>query len=198
MTTPRKVLLTLLVVGIVGAGSGVGSYSAFTATTANTGNAITAGSVAIEDNDDGTALFTTLANMKPGDSETSCIKVKYTGSLAATVRLYASLSGSLRDYLDLTVTRGTDSNPSYDSCTNFSTAGEGNYIGQGPGVVYSGTLAGFPSSYSGGVIDPTSGSPETWTTGEQHSYRLTLTLQNNNAAQGLSSTAAFIWEARNQ
>lgn len=198
MTTARKALLTFLVVGIAGAGAGIGSYSAFTATTGNSGNAITAGSVAIEDNDNGTALFTTLTNMKPGDSETSCIKVKYTGSLAATVRLYASVSGSLKDYLDLTVTRGTDSNPSYDSCTNFSAAGEANYIGQGPGVVYSGTLAAFPTSYSAGLVDPTSGSPESWTMNEQHSYKLTLTLQNQNAAQGLTATAGFTWEARDE
>jgi len=192
----RKVLATLFVLGIVGALTGVGSYSAFTATTGNTGNSFAAGTVAIEDNDSGTAMLA-LSNAKPTDSDTSCIKIKYTGSLASSVRLYGSISGSMTSYMTLTVTRGTDSSPSYDSCTNF-TADATNYLGLGNGVIYQGALSSFPANYASGIVDPLSGSPESWTTNEEHSYRFVVTLQNNNAAQGTTGSAAFTWEAQNQ
>jgi len=191
----RRILLTLLVLGVAGAAAGAGSWSAFTATTANSGNSFEAGTVVIEDNDGSNAMLA-LANAKPGDSDTSCIRVKYTGSLAATVRVYATVTGTLPQYLTLTVTRGTDSSPSWDSCTNFTADGT-NYIGQGNGVVYSANLSAFPASYAAGLVDPTSGSPESWATDEVHSYKFVVTLQDDNAAQGLSGTAAVTWEARN-
>lgn len=194
-TRGRKSVLTLLVVGVVGLTAGLGSYAVFSATTGNTGNSFTSGTVAIEDNDSGTAMLS-LANAKPGDSDTSCIRIRYTGSLDSTVRLYGSVSGSLANYLTLTVTRGTDSSPSFDSCANF-TADGANYIGAGAGVVYSGPLSSFPSTYAGGIVDPTSGTPETWTEDEVHSYRFVVTLQDDNAAQGLTGDASFTWEARN-
>ena len=192
----RKLVATLLVLGIVGAFAGVGSYSAFTATTGNTGNSFTAGTVAISDNDGGTAMLA-LPNAKPTDSDTSCIRVTYTGSLASSVRLYGSVSGSMPQYMTLTVTRGTDSSPSYDSCSNF-TPDAANYLGLGNGVVYQGALSSFPASYAAGIVDPHSGAPETWTQNEDHSYRFVVTLNNNTAAQGTTGSASFTWEAQNQ
>ena len=81
-------------------------------------------------------------------------------------------------------------------CTNF-TADSTNYIGSGAGVIYAGLLSAYPTTYGAGIVDPTSGSPETWTTSEAHSYEFVISLNNNAAAQGLSSTATFTWEARN-
>jgi hypothetical protein len=192
----RTVLLTALVVGILGSVAGIGSYSAFTATATNTGNSFAAGTVVIADNDSN-GFMLALANAKPTDADTSCINVTYTGSLASSVRLYSTQTGTLGGYLTLTITRGTDSSPSFDSCTNF-TADATDYIGSGNGVVYQGLLSAFPSTYAAGLVDPTSGSPETWTSPEAHSYRFVVALANDNAAQGLSTTAAFTWEARNQ
>jgi len=162
----RRLLLSLLVMGTFGAIAGVGAYSSFTSTTSNTGNSFAAGSVVLGDNDSNTAMLS-LTNAKPGVSDTSCIKVTYTGSLSSTVRLYGTLSGTLASYLTLTVTRGTDSSPSFDSCTNF-TADATNYNGNGAGVIYTGNLSAFPSSYAAGIVDPTSGSPATWTNGNAH------------------------------
>lgn len=192
----RRVLQTLAVTGLTAAVSAVGAYAAFTATTTNSGNSFASGTVAIGDNDAGTAMLS-LAAAKPGDADTSCITVTYTGSLASTVRLYASTTGSLAPYLTLTVTRGTDPSPSFDSCASFTAEGT-NYVGAGPGVVYSGPLSAFPATYDLGLVDPTSGSPESWTTSEAHTYLFAISLVNDNAAQGLSSTASFTWEARNQ
>lgn len=185
----------MLVIGVAGLLAGAGSYAVFTATTGNTGNSFASGTVAIQDNDANTAMLA-LANAKPGDADTSCIRIEYTGSLDSTVRLYGSVSGSLASYVTLTVTRGTDSSPSFDSCANF-TPDATNYIGAGNGVVYSGPLSSFPASYAAGIVDPTSGSPETWSQSEAHSYRFVVTLQDDNAAQGLTGNASFTWEARN-
>lgn len=197
MTRRRKVLVTILLVGIVGTVAGSATYSAFTSTTTNTGNVFSAGTVSLTDNDGGSTGLLALSNAKPGDADAGCIDVSYDGTLPATVRLYASVSGALPQYLNLTVTRGTDSSPSFDSCANF-TADSTDYIGAGNGVVYSGTLAAFPGTYAAGVVDPTAGSPETWSNPESHSYRFTITLQNDDAAQGLNGSATFTWEARSQ
>ena len=195
LSRSRRSVLTMLVIGVAGLFAGAGSYAVFTATTGNTGNSFASGTVAIQDNDANTAMLA-LANAKPGDADTSCIRIEYTGSLDSTVRLYGSVSGSLANYVTLTVTRGTDSSPSFDSCANF-TPDATNYVGAGNGVVYSGPLSSFPASYAAGIVDPTSGSPETWSQSETHSYQFVVTLQDDNAAQGLTGNASFTWEARN-
>lgn len=193
---PRKLLLAVLALVAIGVTAGSATYAAFSGTTGNSGNTFAAGSVVLADNDSSASLLT-LSSAKPGNSDTGCIRVTYTGSLAATVRLYASVSGSLPQYLNVTVTRGTDSSPSFDSCTNFTADGT-NYIGAGAGVIYSGTLSAFPTTYAAGIVDPTSGSPATWTNPTSRSYRISVSLANNAAAQALSGSASFTWEARNQ
>jgi hypothetical protein len=191
----RRALYSILVVAIVSAVTATGTYAAFSGTTANPSNAFAAGTVSLSDNDASGSLLS-LSSATPGNSSTGCIKVTYSGSLNANVRLYGSASGSLPSYLTLTVTRGTDSSPSFASCSNFS-ADSTNYIGAGAGVIYSGNLSAFPGTYASGVVDPTSGSPATWSTNSARSYKFVVTVQNNAAAQGLSSTASFTWEARN-
>jgi predicted ribosomally synthesized peptide with SipW-like signal peptide len=191
-----RLRLTAFVLGGLLAVAGTATFSAFSSQTSNSGNSFAAGTVHLTDNDAGTAMLA-LTNAQPGATDTSCIVLTYSGTLDSTVRLYGAVAGALGPYLTLTVTRGTDSSPSFDSCTNF-TADATDYIGSGNGVVYQGLLSAFPSTYAAGLVDPTSGSPETWTSPEAHSYRFVVTLANDNAAQGLSTTAAFTWEARNQ
>jgi hypothetical protein len=196
----RRILLVVLLLGVMASVAGSTTFSAFSSTTANSGNAFTAGTVVLSDNDAGASMLT-LSNAKPGDTATGCIRVSYTGSLAANVHLYASVSSSLAPYLQVTVTRGTDSSPSFASCTNFTADGT-NYNGNGAGVIYSGLLSAFPSTYAAGVVDPSNcGSPpcsaQTWSSGNAHSYKFVVSLNNDNNAQGLSSTATFTWEAQN-
>jgi hypothetical protein len=189
----------MLVIGAVVAAAGSGTLAAFVATTQNDGNRIESGSVAIGDNDSDTAVLS-LSGVEPGASDSGCIKVSFSGSLDSTVRLYGTTSGSgLDQYLDLKVTRGayTPSEPAFDSCTNFAPDST-DYIGQGAGVVYEGTVQGFPDDYASGVEDPPSGGPESWTNGESHVYKLEVQLRHNLAAQGLNATQTFTWEARNQ
>ena len=187
------------VLALVALAAGGATFAAYTATTQNDSNRIEAGSVKLSDNGDGTSLMS-MASGVPGDTRSACIKVTFDGSLASTVRLYGTTTGSgLDQYLDLKVTRGTysPSDPAFKSCTNFQADGT-NYLGAGNGVIYNGTLQGFPDNYAAGLVDPTSGSPESWTNGEVHVYRFDVTLQQNFAAQTLNATQTFSWDARNQ
>jgi hypothetical protein len=208
-----KLGLAILVVALIGPAAAIGTWSAFSAVTSNPGNTFSAGTVALCDNDAtpqdcvaGTPMFT-MPNMAPGSTGTGCIKVTYTGSLTSTVRLYGATTGTgLDPYLDLKVTRGTYTSPEpgFDSCTNFS-ADSTNHIGAGAGVIFNGTLQGFPDDYSGGLADPSNcGSPpcaaEEWTNlPESRVYRFDVTLQSTapNTAQGKTATQTFAWEARN-
>jgi predicted ribosomally synthesized peptide with SipW-like signal peptide len=186
---------SVVVLGLVG----LGTFASFSAGTQNQGNRITSGTVSISDNDSGEALLS-LSSVRPGGSDSGCIKVSYTGSVASSVRLYGTTTGSgLDQYIDLKVTRGSfsPSEPGYDSCANF-VADATDYLGQGAGVVHNGTLAGYPDSYAAGVVDPPSGGAESWTGGESHVYKFEVTLQDNVAAQGLDATQTLTWEARNQ
>lgn len=191
-----RIATSVAVVAMAGSTVGMQTYAAFSSTTSNAANAFSSGTVYLSDNDNGSAVVS-LATAKPGDASTGCIRVLYTGSLASTVRLYGTVTGALAPYLTLTVTRGTDSSPSFKSCTNF-TADATNYTGQGAGVVYSGLLSAYPASYAAGLGDPTTASPATWNTNDAHSYKFTVTLNDDNNAQGLTAASTFTWEARNQ
>jgi hypothetical protein len=195
----RHTLLAVAVAAALAAAAGSYTWAAFVATTGNTGNSISSGTVRVSDNDTGTALLA-LSTALPGATDTGCIKVTYNGSISSTVRLYGTTGGSgLDPYIDLRITRGAYNlpEPGYDSCTNFQPDST-DYIGAGAGVIYDGTLQGFPDSYAAGLTDPTAGTPESWTTGEPHVYRMQVTLQNSQAAEGLAATQTFTWEARNQ
>jgi hypothetical protein len=183
-------LVVLLLTGILSAPT----WSAFSGTTANPGNTFAAGTVELQDDDSGTAMFS--MNMGPGDSVSKCITVRYIGSLDAHVRLYGTTTGSGLDAeLQLTVTRGTAADP-YSSCAGF-TEDASDYLGLGAGVIFSGTLRDWADSQPTGLDDPWAGAGETWTTGEEHGYRFTVGLpaEATNGA-GLNATQSFTWEAR--
>lgn len=192
----RKALMTLLIVGVVGTLAGIGTFAAFSSTTANSGNSFAAGTVYISDNDSDSAMYS-VSNQKPGDSVTKCIKVTYTGTLASTVKLYASSVQAVGQYVDLTITPGTQASSTFPDCTGFS-ADSG-------GAVYTGTLKGFADThgaYASGLA--LSGpSAANWSQNDAFVYRVQLTLQDNNNANGGSGGAqssgahAFTFEARN-
>jgi hypothetical protein len=190
-----KLLRAVVVLAAVSLCAAVAATAAFYASTSSGADSFAAGTVALSDNDNGAAMLA-LSSATSGDSDTSCIQVRFDGTLDSSVRLYGTTSGTLAQYLTLTVTRGTDSSPSFDSCPSF-TADSTNYVGSGAGVIYSGALSGFPSTYAAGLVDPTSGSPETWSASETHSYRFVVTVGSNTAGQGQTASAAFTWEARN-
>src|SRR5918998_1865521 len=108
MSKTRKILRSLVVLGVVGTVATTGAFSAFSSQTENPNNQITAGTVEIEDNDSNGALYN-IAAAKPNDPKESCIEVKYTGSLAANVKLYRvpGALGGLGTYANIKVEYGT-------------------------------------------------------------------------------------------
>jgi Camelysin metallo-endopeptidase len=193
--TTTKVMLTALCVGALGSLAAMGVFGAFSGTTTNAGNTITAGTVALADNDAGAAMYS-ITNAKPGESVSKCIKVTYTGSLDADVRIYTtSTIGALGQYVDLTITPGTQTTSTFPSCTGFTP--------DSGGALYTGTLANFATtkgSYANGVVDyPGAGTK--WAASESVVYQVTASLQSSapEAAQGATTGAhTFTWEARNQ
>jgi hypothetical protein len=158
------------------------SRAAFVDTTDNTSNQFSAGTVVLNDDDAGSVLFD-VDDLAPTESRQNCINVSYTGSLAADVRLYGAASGSLAPYLTVRIDVGTGG--SHDDCGPFT-------LGS---TLYTGTLADFAAARTNfangltgwnGATNPSS-----------RTYRITVTLQDDNAAQGRSATADFTWEAQN-
>ena len=187
----RAVLATLLIVGAVGLVAGAGTFAAFSATSGNTGNTFAAGTVALADNDAGSAMWS-VTNRIPGDTVTTCIRLSYTGTLAADVKLYsASAVNTVDQYLSLSVDKGTmPGGTTFPNCTGFSSAS----------TIYSGTVQGFKNSSNayGNGVSAYPGAQTQWNQNDTLVYRFTVTLQNNTGAQGLTSTTSFTWEARNQ
>jgi predicted ribosomally synthesized peptide with SipW-like signal peptide len=192
MSKTRKTLLTILVIGIVGALAGIGTFSAFSSTTSNTGNTFAAGTVFIDDNDGGSAMYT-VSNQKPGDVVERCITVTYTGTLTADVHLFSGSGalGAVANYVTLDVEEGTMTPAAFPNCS-------GDFAGSN---VYSGSLNNFMATRT----NWTSGIASTgWNQNDTAVYRFTLTLQDDNGANGGSAGAlstiahSFSWEARNQ
>ena len=162
------------------------SIAAFSATTENTGNTWSSGTVALSDDDGGAGIMFTVSGMKPLDVVTNCIVVTYEGTLLpADVVLYGVSGGSGLDaYLDLVIDEGTGA--AFGNCSGFSFTSN----------IFTGTLTSFAATHTNfgdgaGIWSP-SANPESKT------YRFTVTLQDDNAAQTLDATATFTWEAQNQ
>lgn len=191
MSRTKKILRTLLVVGVVGTVAGVGSFSAFTSQADNDDNIVSAGTVVLADNDGGTTPLYEITDAKPGSTQTSCIRVAYTGSLDANVKLYTpDTVGALGPEVNLKIESGTQASPSYPSCTGFAAET----------TLFDAALSTFPGSYASGIADfPGSGTE--WVNGDAVVYRVTATLSASagDSAQGASTGLHTLrWEAQNQ
>ena len=126
-STTRRVAVALATpVAILGAAALVwqASYAAFSGTTRSSGNSWSTGTVALTDDDAGSARFQ-AANLTPDDTETRCIKVTATASVPGTVKGYAlnpvpSPQG-LEDHILVSIRQG--SGGSFASCDGFTSAG---------------------------------------------------------------------------
>jgi signal peptidase I len=144
-------------------------------------------SVSLAVNDSGQPLFD-IASMRPGEMHSACELVTNRGPDPADVGIYGASTGTgLQSYLELQVTRGTlSASTSSGSCAGFK-GDSANYTGAGPGVIYDGPLARFPSSSATAIADPV----KAWAVGGAVAYRMTVSLADNNAAQGLSAEQRF-------
>ncbi|OIH97661.1 hypothetical protein [Curtobacterium sp. MCBA15_001] len=170
------------------------SYSAFSATTVNPTSNWTAGSVALSDDDNNTALFTATA-LKPGSTGANCITVTSTGSLASTVKLYATnpqTTNALASNITLTIEQGTGGG--FGSCTGFTPAASPN----GTITPANTTLASFGSSSTNFATGLGSWAP-TGSGSESRVYRVTYTVKSDapNSVQGGTASLGLTWEAQN-
>ncbi len=201
MTKNRKILLSLLLIGAASALAGFGTFSAFSSTTTNSSNSFAAGTVFIDDNDAGGFMYQ-VSNQAPGASTERCIKLTYGGTRAADVRLYTPTAsvGAVADYVNLVVEKGTlAGNPAFPGC-----GAPGDFTAEGA-AVFTGELDDFVStknSYANG-IPAFPGVQTQWNQNDTLVYRFTLSLQDDNNANGgatplSTGSHAFTWEARNQ
>ncbi|MEX0754687.1 MAG: hypothetical protein WD556_06150 [Actinomycetota bacterium] len=108
-----------------------------------------------------------LADAGPGATAVEEVRVQALGD-AGVVGLYAAVEGTgLEDFVQVRVVRDARV------------------------VVYEGPLGGLPRTPSTALPDPTG----TWTAGETHTYRIVATLQDTNAAQGLTASVDLAWIA---
>jgi hypothetical protein len=191
MNNTRKALWSVLLVAVIGGLAAFGAYSAFSDTTANSGNTFATGTVTIGNN--ATSPLYSESDGKPGTASADhCIKITYSGSLPATVKLYRSaFSGgstpNLSSYLDVSVTKGAGSQ---EDCSDFVPAGSGS-------AVYSGTLGAFATDWSSGLALTNASGAAAWSSNDTATYKFSAQVQDNNAAKGLATgTHSFTWEAR--
>jgi len=192
MSKKQKLLLTVMVVGLGGALAGFGVFSAFSSTTSNPGNTFAAGTVSLSDNDGSSAMFATT-KAKPGVNYDKCIKVTYAGTLDATVKLYVDSISADGSKVNVDIHKSTVAGQASDAdCTGFVADGA---------AIYTGTLAAFGTAHSdwanGLAANP--GAATKWAQNDALSYRLRLTVPDDNANQGASISAfELTWEAQNQ
>jgi hypothetical protein len=190
--------LTLGIVAAIGSLAGWATFSAFSGTTSNSGNSFSAGTIVIGDNDAGAALYS-VSNQGPTSATvTKCIKVTYTGSLDASVKMYASAVGAVGQYINLTITPGSGVTGAYPSCTGFTAFSSGS--------IYNNTLKNFADTYTSfatGLATNPDGATK-WVANDFVWYRYQLSLQDDNAANGGAGGAlstgshSFTWEAQSQ
>jgi hypothetical protein len=123
----------------------------------------------------------TLDGVEPGAAAIEYVTVR-TPSAAAGVELTTAVSGTGLDrFVRITVVRGSGTGATFR-------ADGADHADLGPGVLYEGTLAGLRGT---SLVDPAG----SWRAGEAHTYRIVGTLDDTNAAQGLTASVDLAWTA---
>ena len=187
----RKLLRTAVVLGLLTTVAGLGVFAAFTATTANSGNTISSGSVEISQHPGAVTLYN-VTNQAPGNATAKCVRISYTGSLAASVKLYVSSGITNGTFYNLKVERGSGMTTldGTMSCAGFASSS----------TPYDGALGSFATTYAGGVDGKAAAAA--WAQNDTVDYRFTITQNDDptaNAHTSATSSGAhtFTWEARN-
>jgi hypothetical protein len=136
--------------------------------------------VTLADDDGAVAMFT-ATNVGGGDVMSRCLQVTYESSGPADLKMYAALTAAgLAPYLHLVVESG--SGGSFADCSGFAGS-----------VLYNGTLAAFAGAhtdFASGLTVPVTPSAN------PVSFRFTVQVGNQAAAQGRTAAADFWWEAQ--
>lgn len=188
-----RILAALIATGLVGVASGHATFAAFSVTTQNPNDSYVAGNVSIADNDAGTLMWDVTNQLPTSVAIVRCIRVTYTGSLVAGVRLYTTTPASPLDpYLNITVEKGSmPVGTVFPNCAGFTSEAT---------IAAAGTLAAFKTARTvwANGIPAFPGAQTAWNPNDSLVYRFTLQVQNDVAAQGLTGMVGFTWEAQNQ
>ncbi len=137
---------------------------------------ISAGTIAISDDDLGQSLFD-LSAMSPGRPEVRCLEIVYEGTIVPVeLSLQTKAPGELASYLDVTIDEG--SGGSFETCAGFVARGS----------LFDGTLRQL-SDMGRLELDRLVNS------GASNTYRVRFDLQDDTRALGQSTSVEFIWEA---
>ena len=193
----QKVFSTLGILAVVAAIGGYGAFSAFTATTQNDNNTIQTGSVALSDTDSvggAAGVLYSATNQKPGSANgpaAKCIRVSYTGSLTANVRMYRGAVTNGDDF-NIKIERGTGLTAANNTmaCTGFTATS----------TAYDGRLDLFPANYATGIDGKAAAA--TWANPDTVDYRVTVytiddTTANAHTSGFSTGNHSLIWEAQN-
>jgi len=165
------------------------SQAVFTAAATNPSSDWTTGTVILSDDDAVGSMFS-VTGLLPGDSGAKCIEVTYSGTLAATVKLFATgytTTNALGPWLNLTIEEGSGS--------SFAGSGPSSCPGFTPSAtIYDGTLADFAAtrvSYGDGIgsFAPTGPAQSTV-------YRFSFSIDDAapEATQAGTAGVTFTWE----
>jgi hypothetical protein len=179
-----------------------GSYAAFSADTRNAGNNWSTGTVALNNDGAGTAMFQ-LTNIVPGNTGTHCIQVTSTSSVPGTVHLYMlnpiTSAAGLETHMHLTVTSGSGATYAGGCAAFVADTSPTQPIINGATLTMAQAWTTYNSFGTGAGAWVTTGN----TTGESKSYKFTWSMDNNltqaqiDALQGAKIGVDFEWEIQN-
>ncbi len=146
--------------------------------------------ITLTDDAAGTAMFggdsAAAGVLTPGVPLQRCIRVSVDGAVGTgPVVLYAAEArGALAPYLDMAVEVGPGGSGPFGDCAGFVATS----------TVFAGTLESFGASHASYDRGLPAWQPDV--SGDARSFRVTLTLRDDPAAEGLSAGFGFSWQMR--
>lgn len=116
-----------------------------------------------------------LSDAAPGATQTADTTITYEGQGLAEIHMFANVNGTgLDSYLYVSILSGSGQGSAFTPI----------------GHIYDGRLSELPSSFDQGIVDP-----GILGHAESRTYRIFVTLMDDNTAQGLTADATFSWGA---
>jgi len=90
MEINKKILASIIIIGLLGFALGWGTYSYFNDTETSSGNTFSAGTLnlKVDGNDDPLGAYFTVSNVKPGNSGSEDMELSNTGTIAGTAYIH--------------------------------------------------------------------------------------------------------------
>ncbi len=151
------------------------SDAAFSSQSALAASAVDSGTVRLSDDDEGHSLFV-LEDLSPARPALRCIEITYGGTiLPVALDVQARANGALTEFLDVTIDEGAGGG--YGSCDGFVASD----------TVFEGSLDEMTEL---GWI----GIGTLLNSGDRRTFRISLRLEDREAALGQTTTLEFAWE----